>query len=69
MLPTGTQLKDGHAHPLAGTREHIIPRAYGGSNHHSNLVLACYECNTNRGLKTEEGFRLFLKTYTFKKVF
>lgn len=68
MLPTNTQLTDGRSHPLAGTGEHLIPRALGGLNHHSNLVLACYECNTNRGLKSETEFREFLKTYTFKKV-
>ena len=68
MLPTGTLVSDGRSHLLAATREHLIPRGLGGSNHFTNLVLACYECNTNRGLMSEPEFREFLKTYTFKKV-
>lgn len=31
------------------TREHIVPRAYGGPNSIKNYVLACAECNNARG--------------------
>lgn len=31
------------------TRDHIIPRALGGTNKPSNLRLACYPCNNGRG--------------------
>lgn len=30
------------------TFEHLIPRHYGGTDHDSNLVLACEPCNTGR---------------------
>ncbi|HMN14944.1 MAG TPA: HNH endonuclease domain-containing protein [Bellilinea sp.] len=31
--------------------DHVVPRARGGSNGLSNLVLACRECNRNKGTK------------------
>lgn len=31
------------------TRDHIVPRAFGGENSMDNYVLACAECNNNRG--------------------
>lgn len=31
------------------TLDHVIPKARGGSNHWSNLVLACGTCNRNKG--------------------
>lgn len=33
----------------AATRDHIIPKIAGGSDQISNLVLACNECNNERG--------------------
>jgi hypothetical protein len=36
--------------------EHVIPRAKGGSNRVSNLVLACESCNTKKGTRTIEDF-------------
>jgi 5-methylcytosine-specific restriction endonuclease McrA len=32
----------------SATREHIIPRVRGGSNHWSNLAAACHRCNKRR---------------------
>jgi 5-methylcytosine-specific restriction endonuclease McrA len=29
--------------------DHLIPREQGGSNHESNLVLACADCNGRKG--------------------
>ena len=38
-------------------RCHVIPRAHGGSNHPSNLVLMCTDCHKdNPDLKDEFGF-------------
>lgn len=34
---------------LAPTREHIVPRTFGGPNDMSNYVLACADCNNHRG--------------------
>lgn len=31
------------------TKEHVVPRAFGGENRLENLVLACYACNQKRG--------------------
>ncbi len=36
--------------------EHIIPRSRGGSNRVSNLVMACHECNQEKGNQTASEF-------------
>jgi hypothetical protein len=38
------------------TRDHVIPRARGGSNRPSNLVLACKDCNTRKDATPVEEF-------------
>lgn len=35
--------------PTSATLEHVVPSSHGGSNHESNLVVACYSCNHARG--------------------
>lgn len=35
--------------PLRATKDHIVPRYFGGGNEFSNLVLACASCNSKRG--------------------
>jgi len=35
--------------PSMATREHVIPRAFGGPTEWWNLVAACRECNSLRG--------------------
>lgn len=37
---------------LRRTREHIIPRAHGGSNAAANIAYAHHECNSLRGCDT-----------------
>lgn len=32
-----------------GTREHVVPKTYGGANALSNYVFACANCNNKRG--------------------
>lgn len=46
MIPT-----EFNRQPLANTMtlDHVIPACYGGSNAQTNLVLACYKCNNERG--------------------
>lgn len=34
--------------PLQASRDHVIRKADGGTNHSSNLVLACKRCNNGR---------------------
>lgn len=31
--------------------DHVQPRSRGGSNHHSNRVPVCHECNSRKGNK------------------
>lgn len=33
----------------APTRDHVVPKYHGGTNHPANLVCACFECNKNKG--------------------
>jgi len=35
--------------PRQATKEHVVPRSYGGANSITNYVLACSECNNERG--------------------
>lgn len=35
--------------PALATKEHIVPRAFGGANDLSNYVMACSRCNNKRG--------------------
>lgn len=39
------------------TRDHIVPRSKGGLNVPSNLVLACFPCNQEKGNKSLEIYR------------
>lgn len=41
------------------TREHLLPRARGGSNKASNIVAACRACNVSKQAKTVEEFRVY----------
>ncbi len=36
--------------------DHVVPRAHGGSNRVSNLVLACWKCNATKGSQPVEIF-------------
>ena len=42
------QVKGKPTPPLSFTREHILPRAMGGSRRQENIVGACFECNSRR---------------------
>jgi len=35
--------------PNAMTRDHVIPKSYGGCGYYQNIVIACRQCNSLRG--------------------
>ncbi len=39
--------------------DHLHPKALGGRNNIENLMPACWSCNSSKGSKTIEQFRLF----------
>lgn len=47
------------------TRDHIIPRGYGGKDIWTNVVTSCFRCNTLKGCRTPEeaGLTLNVKPY------
>lgn len=58
----GIELKhfDGEILPNTFMVDHVHPRKLGGTNHISNLVPACAECNERKNHKTMEQFRILL---------
>ena len=38
------------------TMDHIVPRAYGGTDHFENLWLLCGACNSSKGTKSQAEF-------------
>lgn len=40
--------------------DHVVPKTHGGSDHIHNLVPACWICNSTKGHKTFEQYRLYL---------
>ncbi|KYK80871.1 hypothetical protein SC936_05715 [Aggregatibacter actinomycetemcomitans serotype e str. SC936] len=44
--------------------DHIVAKSNGGSNHIDNLFPSCRKCNSSKGVKTLEQFRMYL---SFKK--
>lgn len=47
-----------HHWPIFGHHiDHLLPRARGGADQLSNLVLSCEHCNKSRCARTEEEYR------------
>lgn len=46
-------------HPRAATLDHLLPLSKGGKSAMSNLVLACFRCNNEKGDLTETEYRRF----------
>jgi 5-methylcytosine-specific restriction endonuclease McrA len=42
-------------HPDMATIDHVIPISRGGTEHYTNLVYACFRCNTMKGSDMPEG--------------
>lgn len=47
----------------SATVEHLTPKCFGGTNHESNLVSACYRCNQTRGHEAQEIFIEIAKNF------
>jgi len=45
-----------HAKGVPLQVEHVVPKAKGGSDRISNLVIACQKCNQNKGVQSIEEF-------------
>ena len=52
---------DFNGQPVLMTRDHIIPRAWGGSDDVENLRPACQPCNQARGHQLSEDERRFME--------
>lgn len=48
----------GKPHPRSPTIDHIVSLANGGNHDHSNLQLACFECNSRKGAASKGQLRL-----------
>jgi 5-methylcytosine-specific restriction protein A len=49
----------------ATTRDHIVPKAKGGSDDDSNLQSACATCNSAKGDRDDAEFRAWLRARGF----
>jgi 5-methylcytosine-specific restriction endonuclease McrA len=38
-----------HVRLMQATADHITPRAHGGNDNRKNIVMACWQCNNERG--------------------
>lgn len=53
--------KRGFNHPMAPSRDHVIPLCRGGYDHLSNIVMACRWCNERKGPLTGDEFIAWLE--------
>ncbi len=51
------------------TRDHIKPKAFGGSDNWENLVAACHKCNQLRGTMDAERFHYLLVCGKLRKLY
>lgn len=60
-------LEDGCG-PTMATREHIIPRVFGGPTEWWNLAAACSECNSLRGHMDAQAFYWMRQRMTTEQI-
>lgn len=48
------------------TFDHVTPRARGGKTEWSNIVTACYPCNSKKGNRTPEEAKMIPKSRPYK---
>jgi hypothetical protein len=51
--------------PLVTTFDHFVPKALGGTDDDSNIVVACLSCNQEKGHQHPEVFMLGLRIRAF----
>lgn len=51
----------------SATIEHVTPKSQGGTDHWSNLAMACNRCNHARGVRPVERFIELAKNRNFKE--
>lgn len=56
----GVALVKNHPKERRMTWDHKIPKAKGGTNAQANLVMACFQCNQEKGVLTETEFKAVL---------
>jgi CRISPR/Cas system Type II protein with McrA/HNH and RuvC-like nuclease domain len=47
------------------TLDHVLPKSRGGGNDWTNLVTSCFKCNLNKGNKTPDEARMFMRQKPF----
>jgi hypothetical protein len=60
-------LEDNDSATMA-TREHLIPRVFGGPTEWWNLVAACHECNSLRGHMNALAFHFMRQTMSHERL-
>ncbi len=60
-------MNNDHRRSMA-TREHVIPRAFGGETTWDNLVAACSECNSLRGHVDAQAFYWMRQQMSLKQI-
>lgn len=53
LCGTPVRLDVHYTHPLAPTRDHIVPLSMGGEHSYANCQLACRDCNTIKNNRVE----------------
>lgn len=48
--------RSGTRKPSSWSRDHLIPKSRGGSNHPSNIVPCCLQCNNEKGSMTADEY-------------
>jgi len=51
VLGAGWSIREPFAWPV---RDHVVPRVRGGSDDIENIVLACNDCNSEKGARTPD---------------
>jgi 5-methylcytosine-specific restriction endonuclease McrA len=60
-MMTLKKIRANHRQPVhLATRDHVVPRAYGGSDRQENIVICCKGCNSRRADLPADLFALII---------